>query len=150
MAATVFRKSVLGGVPAFFDAKLHEDTDFGDIDWEKAETDHIPIHYAIRAWERLELMMSKLEKPFDRHRFYRLKMRARRRTDHPFLRMLSWLFETTADYGWGVGRAFTWWVWPLGYVRPCPIRLFHSSEHRLFFLDQGVENRSSRSWYRLR
>ena len=53
--------------------------------------------------------MSKLEKPLDRHLFFRFKMRAKRRTDGPFLRMLNWLFDKIADYGWGVGRTFAWW-----------------------------------------
>ena len=109
-AATDFRGAIFGGVPAFFHTTLHEDTDFGHIDWEKAETNNISVDYAIRAWERLELIMSKLEKPLDRHRFFRLKMRARRRADGHFLRVVNWLFETLADYGWGVGRAFSWWL----------------------------------------
>ena len=110
MAATDFRKVVFGGAPAFFNTTLHEDTDFGGIDWKKAETVHIPVDYAIRAWERLELIMSKIEKPLDRHQFFRLKMRARRRTDGLFLRVVNWLFDSIADYGWGVGRAFAWWI----------------------------------------
>ena len=102
---TDFRGVSFGGAPAFFNATLHEDTDFGRIDWDKADTDNIPIDYAIRAWERLELMMSKLEKPFDRHQFFRLKMRAKRRSDDVLLRIANWLFDKTCDYGWGVGRA---------------------------------------------
>ena len=109
-AATTFRGSQFAGAPAFFNTTLHEDTDFGRVDWSKAETDSVSADYAIRAWERLELMMSKLEKPLDRHRFFRLKMRARRRTDSHFLRALNWLFEVTSDYGWGVGRAFGCWL----------------------------------------
>ena len=108
-AATTFRGAIFAGAPAFFNTTLHEDTDFGRVDWGKAETDKIPADYAIRAWERLELMMNKLEKPVDRHRFYRFKMRARRLTDGYLLRVLYWLFEKTADYGWSVGRAFAWW-----------------------------------------
>ena len=107
--STTFRGAVFAGVPAFFNTTLHEDTDFGRVDWGKAETDNIPADYAIRAWERLELMMSKLEKPLERHCFFRFKMRARRRTDGYFLRVLNWLFEKIADYGWGVERAFAWW-----------------------------------------
>ena len=99
----------LGGAPAFFNATLHEDTDFACVNWEVAETEHIPVDYAIRAWERLELMMSKLEKPLDRHQFFRLRMRARRRVDGPLLKITNRLFETFADYGWGLGRAFLWW-----------------------------------------
>ena len=109
-AKTDFSEAIFNGVPAFFQTTLHEDTDFGGIDWEKAEIDTIPVDYAIRAWERLELIMSKLEKPLDRHRFFRLKMRARRRVDGRFLKITNWLFETIADYGWGVERAFSWWL----------------------------------------
>lgn len=110
MASTDFRRAVFGGAPAFFNAKLHEDTDFARVNWQIAETENIPIDYAIRAWERLELMMSKLDKPLDRHQFFRLKMRARRRVDGRLLRVTNWLFETLADYGWGIGRAFLWWL----------------------------------------
>ena len=110
LASTDFREATFGGAPAFFNTRLHEDTDFDQVNWHMAETEHIPANYAIRAWERLELMMSKLEKPLDRHRFFRLKMRARRRTDGRFLRALNRLFEITSDYGWSVGRACGWWL----------------------------------------
>lgn len=108
-STTDFRGVVFGGAPAFFNTRLHEDTDFSHINWKKAETDNISADYAIRAWERLELMMSELEKPLDRHQFFRLKMRARRRTENWFLRTLNLIFEVTSDYGWGVKRAFFWW-----------------------------------------
>ena len=108
-APASFRGAVFGGPPAFFNTTLHEDTDFERIDWRKAETKNVRADYAIQAWERLELMMSKLEKPLDRHRFFRLKMRARRRVDGPLLRIMNWLFDKFADYGWGVGRSFKWW-----------------------------------------
>ena len=108
-ATTNFCGAVFGGAPAFFNATLHEDTDFSRIDWKKAETENISADYAIRAWERLELIMSKLEKPLERHQFFRLKMRARRRIDSWFLRVLNRLFEVTADYGWSVWRAFMFW-----------------------------------------
>ena len=110
MATTDFRRAIFGGPPAFFNTTLHEDTDFSGIDWTQAETDHVDVDYAIRAWERLELIMSRIEKPLDRHRFFRLKMRARRRVDGRFMCLLNWLFEKIADYGWGVGRAVACWV----------------------------------------
>ena len=118
MTTTDFRGAVFGGPPAFFNAELHEDTDFSHVDWKRADNDNIRVDYAIRAWERLELIMSKLEKPLDRHRFFRYKMRARRRVDGPLLRIINWLFEKTADYGWGVGRACAWWLghWVLAAV----------------------------------
>ena len=106
--ATYFRRAVFNGPPAFFNASLHEDTDFSAVDWQQRKSDY--ADYAIRAWERLELIMSQLEKPVDRHRFYRLKMRVRRRVDSTLLGALNWLFDVTCEYGWGLGRALAWWL----------------------------------------
>ena len=64
-AKTSFHGAIFGDVPAFFDAKLHEDTDFGRVEWAKSETHDMWLDYSIRAWERLELIMSRLEKPLD-------------------------------------------------------------------------------------
>ena len=109
-AATDFRRAVFSGAPAFFNASLHEDTDFSGIDWRQAKTDKSDVHYAIRAWERLELIMSQLEKQVDRHRFYRLKMQVRRLVDGSLLKFLNWLFDVMCEYGWGLGRALAFWV----------------------------------------
>ncbi len=107
---TSFYKSTIAGVPAFFNTHLYEDTDLGNVNWNRAAADRVSPNYAVRAWERLELIMSQLEKPLDRHRFFRFKMRARRRTDGYFLRVLNWIFEITSDYGWGLQRAFLTWL----------------------------------------
>lgn len=107
--ATNFRKAVFAGPPAFFGTKLHRDTDFHDVVWQHPRK---PLtSYNIRAWEQLELMMSELEKREDRHRFFRLRMRAlRRQKGDGFFALLSWLFERCSDYGWGVTRAFASWL----------------------------------------
>ena len=47
-AATSFRGAVFAGAPAFFNTMLHEDTDFGRVDWSKAETTNISADYAVR------------------------------------------------------------------------------------------------------
>ena len=109
-AATAFRGAVFNGSPAFFNCRLHEDTDFSRVRWPKAMPRSRDAEYEIRAWERLELMMSQLEKPLDRHRFFRLKMRSRRLTDGRFLRMVNYLFDVTSDYGWSVTRASVTWI----------------------------------------
>ena len=117
-AVTDFGRAVFNGVPAFFNATLHEDTDFTGVDWRRAKAKKRDVDYAIRAWERLELIMSQLEKSVDRHRFYRLKMRVRRRVDGPFLGALNWLFDAVCEYGWGLGRSLAWWLahWALSGV----------------------------------
>ena len=110
VARTSFTKATFGGVPAFFDAALYDDTEFDGVVWDRKAARRIRASYAVRAWERLELMMSQLEKPQDRHRFFRFKMRARRQTDGVLLNCLNWLFEITSDYGWGVSRALISWL----------------------------------------
>ena len=109
-AATEFRQAVFNGAPAFFNCRLHEDTDFSLVHWPKAMPDRFDVEYAIRAWERLELMMSQLEKPLDRHRFFCLKMRARRLKDGKFLCVVNYLFDVSSDYGWSLACAARYWV----------------------------------------
>lgn len=117
-ATTDFRQAVFNGVPAFFNCSLHEDANFSGVRWPRARPAPDRIEYAIRAWERLELMMSELEKPLDRHRFYGRKMRTRRLSDGPLLRSLNWLFDVTSDYGWSVPRAAVSWFihWLVGAI----------------------------------
>ena len=105
-----FYKATFASAPAFFETTLHEDTNFDSVHWEHGMGTRIRPGYAVRAWERLELMMSQLEKPFDRHRFFRFKMRYRRQLDSPLLCVMNKMFELICDYGWGVQRAFWWWL----------------------------------------
>lgn len=124
--------------PKFFGTDLHEDTSFHGISWRRAErcyaaswwsrmssiwskvasrsseqntgSDTVDAGSAIQAWDRLALMMSKLEKLPERHEFYRLRMRAQRRRDGlGVLALMNWLFDVLCDYGWSVRRALFWW-----------------------------------------
>ena len=130
-STTYFRRSMFLEPPKFFETNLHEDTDFGGVDWHKAEScyavswwsklasyrtqrkaksDVVNASSAIQAWDRLALVMSKLEKLPERHNFYRLRMRAQRKQDGlGVLSFANWLFDVTCDYGWSIGRALLWW-----------------------------------------
>lgn len=65
----------------------------------------------MRAWDRLALIMGRQEKLPKRNDFHRLMMRARRRRDGLLTlpSFANWLFDKLSDYGWGIGRAFSWW-----------------------------------------
>ena len=129
-ATTDFSHAAFNGAPIFYNCDLHEDTDFSRVKWPKViPTGSKQIDDAIRAWERLELMMSKLEKPLDRHQFYRLKMRTRRSKDSNFLRLFNWLFDVTCDYGWSISRATVSWIlhWLVATVL-----LFLNSDQAIF------------------
>lgn len=132
MQTTTFYRAIFVGPPAFFETKLHEDTDFGQVNWKQPRRLGHDTGYAIRAWERLELMMNTLEKPFDRARFYRLKMRALRPTQNVFLRILNWLFDKSAGFGWNVKRAFLCW---LGHWVGFSLVLFFSIEPEVRCVD---------------
>ena len=130
-STTYFRRSLFSEPPKFFETNLHEDTDFGGVDWHKAEScysaswwskfasdctkrntgsDGVDANSAIQAWDRLALVMSKLEKLPERHTFYRLRMRAQRKRDRwGILSFANWLFDVSSDYGWSIRRALSWW-----------------------------------------
>ena len=117
--------------PRFFETRLHEDTDFSSINWRRAEDSYAPtspagqrkskspdasahqsvkLHDAIRAWDRLSLIASKLERFSERHEFYRLRMRAERwASGCSLLSAASWLFDVSSEYGWSVSRSLIWW-----------------------------------------
>ena len=76
-------------IEQFHDADLYDDTEFDGVVWDRRAARRVRASYAVRAWERLELMMSQLEKPQDRHRFFRFKMRAKRKTDSVLLSCLN-------------------------------------------------------------
>ena len=130
-STTHFRSTSFLEPPKFFETDLHEDTDFDRVDWHRAEasytvswwskyvsrrkdreieSDVVDASSAIQAWDRLALVMSKLEKLSERHNFYRLRMRAQRKRDGwGVLSLSNWLFDVLSDYGWSIRRALIWW-----------------------------------------
>ena len=130
-STTHFRCTRFLEPPKFFETDLHEDTDFDGVDWHRAEasytvswwskyvsprkdreivSDVVDANSAIQAWDRLALVMSKLEKLSERHNFYRLRMRAQRKRDGwGVLSLANWLFDVLSDYGWSIRRALIWW-----------------------------------------
>ena len=121
---TSFRKASFGVPPKFFETEIHENVDFSRVEWSEAERSykHSILRVcsrddvernagaAARAWDRLELIMSKQEKYAERHEFFRLRMRAQRQRDgFGFATLADLLYDYSSDYGWGVGRAIAWW-----------------------------------------
>lgn len=123
---TTFQGATFRQPPKFFETEVHEDTNINGIDWHQAERFYSkPNHKdvtrdkikeraenAVLAWERLALIMSRQEKPWERHQFFRLKMRAQRHADGMWSisSIANRIFDVLSDYGWGIGCAFTWWI----------------------------------------
>ena len=112
-------------VPAFFDATLHEYTDWHGANWPSVPGDPDKAREQIQHYQRLALVMNKLEKPDDRHLFFRLEMRARLRSDGWSLASVgNWLYQRTCDYGYGLSRISTLWFGHLvlGAILICAAR----------------------------
>ena len=105
---TSFRKTVFVVAPEFHNCVLHQDTDFSGADFQ----DHRGTDYvdAARAYRTLKLAMEQLRNRDEQARFFRHEQRARRlRPDTPrALKAISWLYETTADYGESPVRPLLW------------------------------------------
>ncbi|MCY4304311.1 MAG: pentapeptide repeat-containing protein, partial [Aestuariivita sp.] len=115
--AISFRKAKFGEPPEFFETEIYEDVNFNNADWSAAENSYRwrlinkedpgslskKSEKAIRAWDRLALVMGKQEKWSEQHTFYRLRMRAQRSCEGykwPSF-IANWFFDVFCDYGWG-------------------------------------------------
>ncbi len=123
--STSFRGASFSRPPKFFETELHEDLDFGNANWNEAQRSYSRRHRrrdeqdaverdaadAVRAWDRLALIMSQRERLHERHDFFRMKMRAQRQRDGwSLLSLANWLFDKSSDYGWSVGQAMSSWI----------------------------------------
>ncbi len=96
--------------PAFFDANVSQDTIWQDTTFPKPPSDKDEAHAHKRAYERLSLMMSRLEKSHDKHMFFRHEMRMRRRLEtNWFSIFMNGAYALFSNYGYGFGRALAWW-----------------------------------------
>ena len=62
------------------------------------------------SYENLVHHMKIVEKYHDQHFFFRQEMRCRRKLGSIFNSLIYGFYEYLADYGYGVGRAFSWWL----------------------------------------
>lgn len=101
--------------PTLYDANITEDVTWDCKNWPNPYSINARSH--INAYERLALMMSKLEKYHDHHMFYRLEMRARKvAADNPLVKLAYGVYESLCDYGYGFERALVWWVAQMGFM----------------------------------
>ncbi len=92
--------------PFFFQAEVHQDTDWLNFVPPRIPDDIVLADVHGRAYECLSHIMSLLNKPHDAHMFFRAGMRTRRVTETHWLpRAINWTYEFTCNYGHGVGRA---------------------------------------------
>ena len=126
-------------VPSFFEATLHEYTDWHNTRWPGVPNDTNEAREQLQRYQRRALLMNKLEKPDDRHTFFRKEMRARRRAERPSIAsVMNWLYEFICDYGHGLARIFSFWFGQVvaGALVMWATNVFRSSQSKLS--DQGA------------
>ena len=99
--------------PEFHDATVSDQIIWRDTEFPKLFLDRDINERHKNAYERLSLMMSKVERSHDKHMFFRHEMRVRRVLDTGWKKFpakaMNWVYEKTCDYGYGFGRALAWW-----------------------------------------
>ncbi len=70
------------------------------------------------SYENTSILLEKHSKYHDQHFFFRYEMQCRRWLGGRFNCFIYRLYECLADYGYGVGRAFSWWAFHIlvGFV----------------------------------
>ncbi len=113
--------------PHFYDATIN-----ADITWDKntnlwpqttnyensedEEKHKTRIENNQNSYENLVYHMKTVEKYHDEHFFFRKEMQCRRWFEKkPFNRLIFWLYENLADYGYGIDRAFKACAWHIVY-----------------------------------
>ena len=101
--ATNFKNAKFNGFPPrFYNADLHEDTDWTGIKWPNAPKKKNATEYR-RAYERLKLIMAQQNKFHDEHLFLRKELRCREINEPYSLRMFfSRVYRWTSNYGWSI------------------------------------------------
>jgi hypothetical protein len=99
-----FRRAVFHRAPSFHNAILHQDTDFGG-----AQFQDVMSQGAVRAYRALRLSMENARAAKEEADFFALEQRAIRQVaETPFsVRLVSWLYEKTSDYGRSFARPLT-------------------------------------------
>ena len=117
--------------PRFYGATFNSEMVWTDINLPKFKkindkVDKIEYDEGIKrnqdAYENIATKLENQKKYHDQHFFFREEMRCRRRLAENFLSRWAYgVYENVSDYGYGVGRALSWWF---GHVFIGAIALF--------------------------
>lgn len=105
-----FREAIFTVAPEFYSCALHQDTDFDGAQFR--DTKSTKEVNAAQAYRTLKLAMESVRSRDDQARFYALEQRSlRARKDTPrAVKVVSWLYETTTDYGRSFLRPVGWLI----------------------------------------
>jgi hypothetical protein len=99
-------------VPAFYDTKFREGTDWGQSTWPPPPKDKEAADRQVYAYERLKAEMERLNRNLEAQFFFAKELRAQREreTRHSLRRALNFAYQILSGYGQSVRLPVFWLV----------------------------------------
>ena len=107
LASTNFEHCRFTRAPVFHGCTLHQDTMWLGAEFMDKESPH-----AARAYRTLKLAMEQIRSRDEEAMFYAYEQQSRRRQPHTqwIIKVTSWFYEITSDYGRSVELPFVWLI----------------------------------------
>ena len=97
-------------VPGFFEATLHEYSEWNESKWPKIPQGSDEALDQIQRYQCLARLMNDRDKFADQSFFFRKELRAQRRVEGwNVVGLMNLAYETICDYGFGLGRVMAIW-----------------------------------------
>ena len=125
-------------VPGFFEATLHEYTEWHGSQWPEVPDNSDDARDQVQRYQRLSRLMNGHEKFNDQHFFFRRELRAQRRAEGwSIAGVMNWTYGLVCEYGYGLSRIAMIWLAHivLGAVSLWGISVFKGSEFTLLWRD---------------
>ena len=119
-------------IPGFFEAILHEYTDWHGSEWPKVPNNADDARDQVQRYQRLSRLMNGHEKFNEQHFFFRKELRAQRQAEGWSISgAMNWSYGLVCEYGYGLSRIAMIWLAHimLAAVVLWGIRVFAASEH---------------------
>ncbi len=119
-------------IPGFFEATLHEYTEWHGSEWPQVPINPDDARDQVQRYQRLTRLMNGHEKSNDQHFFFRKELRAQRRADRwSIAGAMNSFYGLVCEYGYGLSRIATIWLVHimLAAVALWGIRVLDASEH---------------------
>ena len=98
-------------IPGFFEATLHEYTEWHGSEWPQVPINDDDARDQVQRYQRLTRLMNGHEKFNEQHFFFRKELRAQRRADGwSIAGAMNWFYGLVCDYGYGLSRIATIWL----------------------------------------
>lgn len=105
--STSFARCLFAKAPLFYGGKLHQDTNFHGAVFSDTSFE------AARAYRTLKLAMEGVRARAEEGRFYSYEQRCLRRNPdlNKFIKLISWAYEVSSDYGMDVIKPLEWLIY---------------------------------------